>query len=119
MRHPFAVALLVLGTTAAFGQNVDVSKALYDGCRANLDTYRSLTAATQRAKAFVLVIDTQDELITAAAVSEEAALRELYKYVRRNWKSSVPIPAGDDDAVDQFFSSSDYDYEIREQPLIQ
>jgi hypothetical protein len=44
---------------------------------------------------------------------------KLYKYVRKNWKSSAPIPAGDDDAVDQFFSSSDYDYEIREQPLVQ
>jgi hypothetical protein len=118
MRRAFAIAL-VMGATAAFGQQADVWKTLYENCRQNLDAYRGLSAKNQGAKAFVLVIDTPDELITAVAVTEKAALGELYKYVRKSWKASAPIPADDEEAVDQFFSSADYDYEIREQPLVQ
>jgi TonB family protein len=67
---------------------------------------------------FVLVIDTPDDVITSVAATEEAAVRELYKYVRQKWNSPVPLPADDDDAVDLFFESGGSDYEIREQPLL-
>ena len=67
---------------------------------------------------FVLVIDTPDDVVTSVAATEEAAVRELYKYVRRKWNRPIPPPADDDDAVDLFFDSADSDYEIREQPLI-
>ena len=119
MRRWVAAALVVLGATAAFGQETNFWKGVYDGCRKSLEAYQGSTVAIQRASAFVLVIDAPDELVTAVAATEEAALRELRKYVRRNWKAPVPIPTDEDDAVDQFFSSPDYDYEIREQPLAQ
>ena len=118
MKRSFVIALLVLCGTAAFGQREDAWKSLYDACRQNLEIYKGFVTSS-RPTAFVLVIDTPDEVVTAVAMTEKAAVGELYKYVTKSWKSPVPIPADADDAVDQFFSSTDYDYEIREQPLIQ
>ncbi len=91
---------------------------MYNFCQAELASGQRANPAALQTTAFVLVIEAPDDVVTAVAATEDAATKELYGYVRKHWFAPTQIPSNNDDAIDQFFSAGQYEYEIREQPLI-